>query len=72
MDLPLNLFINNIKQNNMKPSTPSKYVWIIGLILGILGIIGHFIFIDFLSAYNYPLLLAGFVLLAAGTTFKGV
>ena len=40
MDLSLNLFINNIKQKNMKPSTPSKYVWIIGLILGILCIKG--------------------------------
>jgi hypothetical protein len=54
----------------MKPSTPSKYVWIIGLILGILGITGHFITIDILSAYNYPLLLTGFVLLAGGTSFK--
>ncbi len=54
----------------MKPTAPSKYVWIIGLILGILGIIGHYVSIDFLSTYNYALLLAGFVLLAAGTTFK--
>ena len=54
----------------MKPTAPSKYVWIFGLILGILGIIGHYVTIDFLTAYNYPLLLAGFVLLAAGTTFK--
>lgn len=70
MTLTLNFIFNSINQNNMKPSTPSKYVWIIGLILGILGIIGHFVAIDFLTAYNYPLLLAGFVLLAAGTTFK--
>jgi hypothetical protein len=54
----------------MRPSAPSKYVWIIGLVLGILGIIGHYVTIDFLTEYNYPLLLAGFVLLAAGTTIK--
>jgi len=54
----------------MKPSAPSKFVWIFGLILGILGIIGHLVNIDFLTTYNYPLLIAGFVLLAAGTTFK--
>ena len=54
----------------MKPVTPSKYVWIIGLILGILGITGHLISIDFLSEYNFQLLLAGFILLAAGTTFQ--
>jgi len=54
----------------MKPSAPSKFVWIFGLILGILGIIGHFVNVDFLSTNNYPLLIAGFVLLAVGTTFK--
>lgn len=54
----------------LKPSAPSKYVWIIGLILGILGIIGHFVNLDFLSEYNYLFLVAGFVLLAVGTTFR--
>ena len=59
-----------IKQRTMKPSAPSKYVWIFGLILGILGIAAHFISLDILSEYNYPLLLAGFILLASGTTFR--
>ena len=54
----------------MKPSAPSKYVWIIGLILGILGIIGHYVNLDFISTYNYLFLVAGFVLLAVGTTFR--
>jgi hypothetical protein len=54
----------------MKPSAPSKYIWIFGLIFGILGIIGHYVSVDYLSAYNYLFLLVGFVLLAAGTTFK--
>ena len=56
----------------MLPSAPSKFVWIIGLILGILGIIGHFVSVDFLTTYNYWLLLAGFVLLALGTTFREI
>jgi len=56
----------------MKPSAPSKYVWIFGLILGISGIIGHYVNVEFLSAYNYTLLLAGFVLLAIGTSFKQI
>lgn len=56
----------------MKPSAPSKYVWIFGIILGILGIIGHYAYIEFLSPYNYTLLLAGFVLLAVGTSFKQI
>jgi hypothetical protein len=54
----------------MKPIAPSKYVWIVGLILGILGITGHFAAIDFLSRYNFAFLLAGFILLAVGKTFR--
>ncbi len=56
----------------MLPSAPSKFVWIIGLISGILGIIGHFVSVDFLTTYNYWFLLTGFVLLALGTTFKEI
>ena len=55
----------------MKPSAPSKYMWIFGLLLGVLGIIGHFVHVEVLSTYNYLLLLAGFALLAIGTTFRG-
>jgi len=60
------------KTGKMKPSAPSKYVWIFGLILGISGIIGHYVNVEFFSAYNYTLLLAGFVLLAIGTSFKQI
>jgi hypothetical protein len=56
----------------MLPSAPSRFVWIIGLILGIMGIIGHFVTIDFITTYNYWFLLAGFVLLALGTTFREI
>ncbi|SDC28055.1 hypothetical protein [Williamwhitmania taraxaci] len=54
------------------PSAPLKITWIIGLILGILGIIGHYFHVEFLTEYNYILLLIGFVALAVGTTFKGL
>lgn len=54
----------------MKPSAPKKTLWIVALILGILGIVGHFVHIEFISQYNFQLLLAGFVLLALGTTLK--
>ena len=52
------------------PSAPAKITWMIGLISGILGIIGHYAHVQVLSEYNYPLLLIGFLALAAGTTFK--
>lgn len=54
------------------PSSPMKITWIIGMILGILGIIGHFVDIQYLSEYNFTLLLIGFIVLALGTTFRGI
>lgn len=52
------------------PSSPKKITWIIGLTLGILGIIGHYASVQILTENNYFLLLAGFLVLAAGTTFR--
>ena len=52
------------------PSTPKKITWIIGLVCGILGIIGHYVQVQVLTEYNYILLLFGFVVLAVGTSFK--
>jgi hypothetical protein len=52
------------------PSTPKKITWIIGMVSGILGIIGHYVSAQILTEYNYPLLLIGFVVLAVGTTFR--
>lgn len=52
------------------PSSPKKITWIIGLIAGILGIIGHYAFVQILTEYNYVLLLGGFITLALGTTFR--
>jgi hypothetical protein len=52
------------------PSSPKKITWALGLVLGILGILGHYVHIDMLSEYSFVLLLAGFIILAAGTTFK--
>jgi len=52
------------------PSAPKQITWIIGLLCGILGIIGHYANVPVLTEYNYPLLLVGFIALAAGTTFR--
>jgi hypothetical protein len=55
----------------MKPSAPNKILWAIGLIAGILGIIGHFMSVNMLTENSFNLILAGFVLLAIGTSFRG-
>ncbi|SFE27653.1 hypothetical protein [Flavobacterium xueshanense] len=54
------------------PSAPKKITWIIGLIFGILGIIGHFAKVQVLTEHSFTLLLIGFVVLALGTTVRGV
>jgi len=54
------------------PSSPKKITWIIGLILGALGIIGHYANVQILAEYEYLLLLVGFLVLAAGTTFREI
>lgn len=54
------------------PSSPKQITWIIGLVTGFAGIIGHFTTVQFLSEYSFPLLLIGFLVLAAGTSFKDI
>jgi hypothetical protein len=52
------------------PSAPKRITWIIGLLCGVLGILGHYVNIQDLTEYNYVLLLIGFIALALGTTFR--
>lgn len=54
------------------PSAPNLTLWAIALIVGFLGILGHFTHVDILSKYNYEMLLIGFVLLVIGTASRGV
>ncbi len=54
------------------PSAPNQILWVVALILGFLGILGHYSQIDILSKYNYEMLLIGFILLVIGTTYRRV
>ncbi len=54
------------------PSAPNMTLWVIALIVGLLGILGHFTHIDILSKYNYEMLLVGFILLVVGTANRGI
>ncbi|MDO4566728.1 MAG: hypothetical protein Q4B42_05295 [Oscillospiraceae bacterium] len=53
-------------------NAPKKLTWLIALILGVLGIVGSFTAIPFVSAYAFWFLAAGFALLALGCLFKGL
>lgn len=58
--------------NMMSPSAPKQITWFLGLVIGVLGIVGHYAQVEFLTEHNYLLLLIGFILLAIGTTFRGI
>lgn len=55
----------------MKLSTPTKLVFWLSTALAVLGIIGKFVAIPFVSSYNFWLVAAGFVLLWLGNVLKG-
>ena len=52
------------------PSAPGKILWIVALIIGILGILVHYIHVNELSKYYYEMLLIGYLMLVIGTTFR--
>jgi hypothetical protein len=61
------------KEASMKPSSPKQITWIIGLILGILGLLGYLVpTLPVVPQYAYWLTAAGFIVLALGTSLKGL
>jgi len=54
------------------PSAPNKGLWIAAIIIGLLGILVHFVPVDGLSKYSFEMLLVGFILLAIGTTYRNI
>jgi hypothetical protein len=55
----------------MKLNAPTQGLWLIAVILGVLGILGKFIAIAFVSTYSFWLVAIGFVVLTVGTMIKG-
>ena len=55
----------------MKLSAPTQIVWIIAVILGVLGLLGHFAGVP-VGGYSFELLAVGFILLTLGTMLKGM
>lgn len=54
------------------PSAPTLPVFVIGIVLGVLAILASLIPIPSLAGYSYEMLIGGFVLLALGTSLKGL
>ena len=56
----------------MKLSAPKTITWWIAVVLGVLGILGSFISLPFVSANALWFVIVGFVLLVLATLFKGL
>ncbi len=56
----------------MRLNAPKQAVWLVSVILGVLGIIGQFTTIAFVTANAFWLVTVGFIILAASTVLKGV
>lgn len=51
-------------------SPPTQVAWIISLVVGILGIVGYFVAIPFISVYAFWLVVVAFALLVLATLLK--
>jgi hypothetical protein len=54
----------------MKLSAPKTTTWWVAVILGVLGLVGNFVALPFVSEYSFFLVAAGFVLLTLATYLK--
>jgi len=55
----------------MKLNPPKKITFYISLVLALLGLIGYFVAIPFVSAYAFFFVLIGYILLVLGLLIKG-
>ncbi|MFW5714199.1 MAG: hypothetical protein ACOCYU_05955 [Brevefilum sp.] len=56
----------------MSFSAPTKIAWWIALILGVLGLLGRFMDIPFVSDNNFWFLFAGWLLFVIATLFNDI
>ncbi len=56
----------------MTLNAPKKNVWLVSVIVGVLGLVGFFVAIPFVSTYAFWFVTVGFALLALSTMLKGM
>ena len=56
----------------MKLNAPKNITWWIAVVVGVLGILGSFVTIPFVTGLAFWFVVVGFVLLALGTFMKGL
>ena len=55
----------------MNLSAPTMPVFLIAAVLAVLGLIGHFVSIPFVTLYQFWVMLAAYVVLCVGCLMKG-
>ena len=56
----------------MKVNAPTKNIWLVSVVIGVLALIATFVSIPVVSAYAFWFMTAAFVLLALSTVLKGM
>lgn len=56
----------------MKLSAPKQTTWWIAVVLGVLGLVGTYVSLPFVSANTFWFVAVGFILLTLATFFKGL
>ena len=56
----------------MQTNAPKLVVWVVGVIIGVLGILGYFVAIPFVTLHAFWFVVVGFVILALASIIKGL
>ena len=56
----------------MRLNAPKTLTWLIAIILGLLGLLGHFVALPIITPYAFWFVFAGLGLLALGNFLKGL
>lgn len=57
---------------SLSPSAPNKLLWLVAIVIGALGIIGTLTPLEGISAYSQTMITIAFILLAIGTSMRGI
>jgi hypothetical protein len=56
----------------MRRNAPTQGIWVVAMILGVLGILGRFVTISYVTANSFWFVAIAFILLAFATTYRRI
>ena len=56
----------------MKLTPPTQTVFYISVVLAVLGLLGQYVNVPFVSDYNFYFVVVGYIVLFLGNTMKGI